>query len=1336
MRGFGMAKVALTRTRAILAVFAAGATVSMMLIQGQASCDAQANPVACENQLPGNPAGEWDISGSGDSTIQGFATDISVNKGDTVHFKVDTTAPNFQIDIFRLGYYGGNGARKVATIPSTAGLSQANCLTSSTTGLVDCGNWFESTTWAVPATAVSGIYIAKLTRLDTGGASHIVFVVRDDAGLSDVLFQTSDTTWQAYNDYGGNSLYSGAPGTNPGRAYKVSYNRPFNTRGNSAQDWLFNAEYPMVRWLEANGYNVSYFTGVDTDRFGASLLTNHRVFMSTGHDEYWSGPQRANVEAARGAGVNLAFFSGNEVFWKTRWESSIDGTATPYRTLVSYKETHANAKIDPQGLLMWTGTWRDPRFSPPADGGRPENALTGTIFTVNCCSTTAGITVSQQFASQPFWRNTRVATLPVGGSTTLTAGTLGYEWDENLNTAFRPAGLIPLSSTTLSVAQKLQDYGSTYGPGTATHALTLYQHASGALVFGAGTVQWSWGLDGNHDRGVSIPDLAVQQATVNLLSDMGTEPGSLQPGLVSGGADATPPTVALTAPAAGSIVSGAAVTVSATAADNVGVAGVQFKLDGVAIGADLTAPPYAVVWNTTASTNGGHTLTAVAHDAAGNTATSASVTVTVSNAQAPVCPCSLWTLSTTPGPVANDAGAVELGMKFQSDTAGFITGLRFYKYSQNTGTHVGNLWTSGGTNLGAVTFANETASGWQQATLATPVAITANTTYVVSYHTNTGFYADTASGFTAAVDNAPLHGRSSASAGGNGVYAYGANTTFPNQTWNASNYWVDVVYATGLPADTTPPTVTVTTPAAGATGVPTTASLAATFSEALDATTITTSAIQLRDASNTLVTSTVTYNAATQTATLAPAAALATSSTYTATIKGGASGVKDLAGNSLASDYQWSFATAAPVACPCSVWTMSTAPGPLASDATAVEVGMKFQSDVAGLITGVRFYKYAQNTGTHIGHLWTASGTSLGAVTFANETAAGWQQATLAAPVAISANTTYIVSYHTNSGFYADTASGFVTSVDTGPLHWLASAGAGGNGVYAYGASATFPNQTWSASNYWVDVVLSTGPPDTTPPTVALTAPVGGATVTGTTAVAATAADNVAVAGVQFKLDGVNLGALATAAPYTLTWNSMLATNGAHTLTAVASDLAGNTTTSAGVTVTVSNAAPACPCSIWNAAAVPARMETDTNAVELGLKFTTDVAGSISGVRFYKYAQNTGTHTGSVWSVSGTRLGTVTFSGESASGWQQATFSSPIAVAANTTYIVSYHTNVGYYGVTGPGLSTAVDNAPLHALADGVAGGNGVYLYSAGGGFPNQTWNASNYWVDVVFTTP
>src|SRR5437867_3711351 len=291
-------------------------------LEAQSSCGPSINPIVCENQKPGDPDTQWDISGAnaGDPTLQGFATDISVNIGGTVHFKVKTTASTFGIDIYRLGYYGGFGARKIASLPNVAGRVQPSCVSDATTGLVDCGNWIESASWTVPTTAVSGIYLAKLTRFDTGGASHIVFVVRDDAGHSDLLLQTSDTTWQAYNRYGGNSLYTGAPA---GRAYKVSYNRPFTTRDYLASSFLFDAEYPMVRLLEANGYTVSYFTGVDSARLGSEIL-DHKIFLSVGHDEYWSGTQRANVEAARNAGVNLAFFSGNLMFWKTRWEPGQD----------------------------------------------------------------------------------------------------------------------------------------------------------------------------------------------------------------------------------------------------------------------------------------------------------------------------------------------------------------------------------------------------------------------------------------------------------------------------------------------------------------------------------------------------------------------------------------------------------------------------------------------------------------------------------------------------------------------------------------------------------------------------------------------------------------------------------------------------------------------------------------------------------------------------------------------------------------------------------------------------------------------------------------------------
>ena len=344
----------------------------------------------------------------------------------------------------------------------------------------------------MPATAVSGVYIAKPTRLSDGAASHIPFVVRNDASTSPLFFKTSDATWQAYNAYGGSNFYWGE---SQGRAVKLSYDRPFATRTVAeGRDWLFSNEYPMIRFLERNGYDISYTTDIDTDRRGG-LIQNHQTFLSVGHDEYWSGAQRANVEAARDAGVNLAFFSGNEVYWKTRWESSVDGSNTPYRTLVCYKETWANNTIDPSS--EWTGTWRDPRFSPPKNGGRPENGLTGTLYMSN--NTDLAMQVPAEQGKNRLWRNTSVATLGTGQVATLAPHTVGYESNEDLDNGFRPAGLIRLSTTTGPTPEYLRDFGTHVTPGTTTHHMTMYRAPSGALVFSAGTIQWAWGLDSEHD---------------------------------------------------------------------------------------------------------------------------------------------------------------------------------------------------------------------------------------------------------------------------------------------------------------------------------------------------------------------------------------------------------------------------------------------------------------------------------------------------------------------------------------------------------------------------------------------------------------------------------------------------------------------------------------------------------------------------------------------------------------------------------------------------------------------------------------------------------------------
>ena len=344
-------------------------TLGLLVVVAPAAASAAAactgNEIVCENQLPGTPQSVWDVDGAGDPSIQGFATQMSVNRGNTIQFKIQTPASAYTIDIYRLGYYQGDGARKVASIVPSATLPQIQpaCATDPATEIYDCGTWAVSASWAVPSTAVSGVYFARLNRADNNDSSHIPFIVRNDASTSQVVFQTSDSTWQAYNTYGGSSFYQGIQN---GRAYKLSYNRPFATRdGASARDYLFSNEYPMIRFLESNGYDMSYISSLDTDISGSGRngngtnLLNHKVFLSVGHDEYWSANQRANVENARDAGVNLAFFSGNEVYWKTRWEASEDGSNTPDRTLVCYKDTWANAAIDP---VESTSTWRDPRF--------------------------------------------------------------------------------------------------------------------------------------------------------------------------------------------------------------------------------------------------------------------------------------------------------------------------------------------------------------------------------------------------------------------------------------------------------------------------------------------------------------------------------------------------------------------------------------------------------------------------------------------------------------------------------------------------------------------------------------------------------------------------------------------------------------------------------------------------------------------------------------------------------------------------------------------------------------------------------------------------------------
>ncbi len=1441
----------------LVSVFSVGEAAS--------SCTSPANPIEAENCLPGTPSTTWDLpdADQGDTTIQGFATDMSVNVGGTVHFKINANTSNYKLDIYRMGYYGGMGARKITTVNPIAFPQQPPCIYQAPTGLTDCGNWTETALWDIPANATSGIYFAKAIRNDTGGASHIFFIVRNDASHSDILFKTADATWQAYNNYS-QSFYGCSSGNfvSECRAFKISYNRPFYTRVGEIDSWVFNAEYPMVRWLEANGYDVTYFTDVDADGRG-SLIRNHKLFLSNGHDEYWSGNQRANVEAARNAGVHMAFFSGNTVYWKTRWESSIDGAGVPYRTLVCYKETWANATIDPEDPPTWTGTWRDPRFSPPADGGRPENALMGT-WSLVVGEYRGTMTVPQSDGKMRFWRNTTIATLNPGQTATLAPGSLGAELDADEDNGFRPAGLFHLSTSTVNSDQILLDFGSTVGSGTMVHNMTLYRHSSGSLVFSAGTYRWAWGLDANHDLDWlgQTTDVRMQQATVNLFADMGVQPVSLRPGLVpaTASSDSVAPNSIITAPSAGSsVTSGTIVTISGTAVDSGGgvVGGVEVSTDG-----GTTWHPAkgreSWIYSWQPKIAGSTVIKSRAVDDSGNLESpSAGRGVTVASCTS----CGgFW--SNTEIPTVVDSGPdrpVELGMQFRSDVNGTITGVQFYKASTNTGTHVANLWSSNGTLLATATFIAETASGWQQVVFSTPVSITANTVYTVSYHTLNGHYSADPNYFaTSGADNSPLHIIG-------GVYGYGATSSTPTTSSNGTNYWVDVMFAAGAPSSivVTPATSTIstgTTQSFTATGTysngstqnltsqvawtsssasvatinstglatagnPGSTTISATLGTVTGSTTLTVQATSL-----TITTSSLpggVLNVA-YTATLAASGAL---TPYTWSIDSGAlptglsltnnTGV--ISGTPTATG-TFSFTARVTAANGQSVtkllsigsstlvtlWPGTAVPGVVdAGPDSPVELGVKFRSDVNGTITGVRFYKASTNTGTHVANLWTSTGTKLATATFTGETASGWQQVLFSSPVPITANTVYVASYRTLKGHYSYNGNYFATGVDSPPLHSLANGVSGGNGVYAYGATSAFPTQTYNAANYWVDVAFSPNPPPalwslavtpatstistgTTQPFTATGTYSNGSTqnltsqVTWTSSSASVATINssgVATAGTAGSTTiSATLGTVTGSTtltvqetPLTITTTALPAgnVNAAYTATLAASGaltpyiwsiasgalptglsltsgtgVISGTPTASGTfnfiaSVTAANGQSVTKAvsifighvvTLWPDTAVPGVVDAGPDSpVELGVKFRSDVNGTITGVRFYKASTNTGTHVANLWTSSGTLLATATFTGETASGWQQVLFSSPVPITVNTVYVASYHVPNGHYSANVNYFGTGVDSPPLHALASGVSGGNGVYAYGATSIFPTQTYNAANYWVDVLF---
>jgi hypothetical protein len=638
------------------------------------------------------------------------------------------------------------------------------------------------------------------------------------------------------------------------------------------------------------------------------------------------------------------------------------------------------------------------------------------------------------------------------------------------------------------------------------------------------------------------------------------------------------------------------------------------------------------------------------------------------------------------------------------------------------------------------------------------VAIAAGTTYVISYTAPAGHYSMDDLYFAAAgADNPPLHALKDGADGVNAVF--GSPGAFPASSYRSRNYWVDTVFINTL-GGVAGPNVTAISPASSSTGVSPVASVTATFSTSLNPSTISGSAFQVFDSSQVLVPAGVTYNDSTKTATLVPSFGFNYGATYTVVLTGGASGIKDTAGNAMAYGVTWIFSTSAPPpgSCPCTIWSSTASPRTIDSgDGTALELGVRFHADVNGFIGGVRFYKSAANTGTHVAHLWTTGGALLASATFTGETSSGWQQATFPSTISIAAGTDYIASYSTTTGHYSvDDAFFAAAGVDNAPLHASQDAAGRANGLYALGAGGVFPNSTYNSRNYWVDVVMLTSTGGVLGPTVSSVSPASGAagvSISAPVSVVFNRAMNPStVTSSTLRLADSSNTAVPGAVSYnpstlaaTLTPSAALAQGASYTASVVGGtggihDANGYPMQYGVLWLFTTELPPpgTCPCSAWPSTAAPGRADSgDSNAVTLGTKFRADVNGWVTAVRFYKAAANNGTHIVYLWDVAAnTLLSSATVTGETASGWQQMNLPSPVAVTAGKTYLVSYYAPAGHYAVDlGFFAAAGVDDGPLHMLKDGADGANGIYLYGAPGSLPTGTYNSSNYWVDLVFKT-
>jgi N,N-dimethylformamidase beta subunit-like protein len=409
---------------------------------------------------------------------------VSAAPGDTVSFHIGTNpAANYRIDVYRLGWYGAAGARLETCLPSCTsdepGSVRPVPAPNPTTGEIDAG-WPVTDSVTVPSSWVSGYYMAKLvltSGAQAGSAGSIYFIVREaPTRHAAILVEAPVNTWEAYNNWGGKSLY--ADGSTGAPAVKVSFNRP-----GIGQDAVMNWEYPAVRFFEREGMDVSYTTSYDLQADPSSLL-NHKLIVSLGHDEYWTMGMRTALQNARDNGVNVAFLGGNTMYWQARYEDS-------GRTLVEYRDATLDPETDP---TLKTVRWRD--LATPL----PECQLVGIQDLGGIRAPTdppRDYSLVSSALGDPWLANTEFA----AGATLGDA--VGYEWD-GIQTGCSVPPETPLFH---------------YGGLPANADAVRYTAPSGAMVLAVGSVQFSWLLDGwrGHD---APPDPRAQQFVRNAFAAM------------------------------------------------------------------------------------------------------------------------------------------------------------------------------------------------------------------------------------------------------------------------------------------------------------------------------------------------------------------------------------------------------------------------------------------------------------------------------------------------------------------------------------------------------------------------------------------------------------------------------------------------------------------------------------------------------------------------------------------------------------------------------------------------------------------------------------------------